>query len=91
MLLNQSNVHCTHSSSAVIEAELVGVPSIVWSAYGAELFDAQIRSGIASQVADGASFLAELHRPRRQDVSNPQWSGTSPVQHALNFILKLQA
>lgn len=46
-LLRHSDVHVTHSSSTVIEAEVFGVPSVIFSAYGAEFFPEQIAAGWA--------------------------------------------
>lgn len=46
-LLRHADLHVTHSSSTVIEAESFGVPSIITSEYGAEFFPDQIASGWA--------------------------------------------
>lgn len=46
-LLRHVDIHVTHSSSTVIEAESFGVPSVLLSEYGAEFFPDQIASGVA--------------------------------------------
>jgi hypothetical protein len=54
-LLRQVDVHLTHSSSTVIEAEKCGVASVITSLYGAEVYPTQIRRGMAMQCDDTAS------------------------------------
>ena len=61
-LLAQAHVHATHSSSTVIEAQTVGLTSVVWSGYGAELAQDQLASGAASVALDGASLVDALAR-----------------------------
>ena len=66
-LLRQMDVHVTHSSSSVLEAAAMGIPSIVTSTYGAELYEAQIRNGMAVHL-DGrtlAEYIHELQPCRR--------------------------
>lgn len=46
-LLRHMDLHVTHSSSTVIEAEYFDIPSVIISAYGAEFFADQIFSGVA--------------------------------------------
>jgi hypothetical protein len=46
-LLPHMDVHVTHSSAAVMEAEGIGVPSVITSEYGEELFTRQLASGMA--------------------------------------------
>jgi hypothetical protein len=55
-LLTRAAVHATHSSSAFVEAAAVGLPSIVWSSYGAELAEDDVRAGSAHAALDGAAF-----------------------------------
>lgn len=59
-LLMNADAHVTHSSSTVIEAGFFGVPSIVWSRYGSDLFQSQIANGSAFSVTNGAELLARL-------------------------------
>lgn len=56
-LLRHADVHLTHSSSTVIEAQLFGVRSVVMSRYGAEIYPRQIADGVARLVEGGASAL----------------------------------
>jgi hypothetical protein len=63
VLLRHADLHATHSSSTVVEAAAMGVRSIVWSEYGAELFADQITSGIAEFAGDAAQFERALARP----------------------------
>jgi hypothetical protein len=58
VVLGQARLHATHSSSAFIEAAAMGLTSIVWSQYGAELADSAIAEGNTCHALDGASFAA---------------------------------
>jgi hypothetical protein len=60
-VLGAANLHVTHSSSTVIEAEQMGVSSLVWSRYGEELFVDEIQRG-AVRVAGSASTLEAVAR-----------------------------
>jgi hypothetical protein len=79
------DVHLTHSSSTVIEAERFGVASLITSEYGAELYPRQILNGIAVQATrlsdqlDSLSHLAGLR-------TNPTIGGLSSID-ALRFLL----
>lgn len=59
ILLLNANWHFTHSSSSVIEAAMVGLPSAVWSLYGAQLFEDEINNGFAYAALNGTA-LTEL-------------------------------
>ncbi len=54
--LGQARAHATHSSSAFIEAAALGIPSVVWSAYGAELAEDAIAEGSTHPALDGPSL-----------------------------------
>ncbi|MBK8892441.1 MAG: hypothetical protein IPN75_19835 [Dechloromonas sp.] len=58
-LLPVVDVHLTHSSSAVIEAEECAIPSVLTSAFGAELFPDQLMRGSAVFEAGAARPLSE--------------------------------
>jgi hypothetical protein len=58
VMLGHARVHATHSSSAFIEAAALGVPSIVWSQYGAELAEDAITEGSTHPALDGPSLAA---------------------------------
>lgn len=73
-LLPQVDVHLTHSSSTVIEAAAFGVPSVITSNYGAELYPEQIRGGMAIVVTgDVREVLRGLlaQAARRQAPDRP--------------------
>jgi hypothetical protein len=59
-LLAQAHVHTTHSSSTVIEAQTLGLASVVWSEYGAELAQEQVTAGVATLALDGRSLVDAL-------------------------------
>lgn len=66
-LLAQAHVHTTHSSSTVIEAQTLGLASVVWSEYGAELAQEQVTAGVATLGLQGRSLVDALScapRPR---------------------------
>lgn len=85
-LLPCCDVHLTHSSSAVIEAVQFGVPSVLTTAYGAELFASMVTAGRA-QVHTGsaahlASALVELAAS-----GNQQSAMAPPADAALDQLL----
>jgi hypothetical protein len=85
-LLAVATAHATHSSSVVVEAGLLGVPSLVWSTYGAELFADAITQGSALAVTDGAAFVAALRRPHSQARHGAAES--DPTVQALRALLE---
>jgi hypothetical protein len=61
-VLQHAQLHLTHSSSSFIEAAALGIASIVWSRYGAELAEAAIASGSAQFADDGPTLQALIER-----------------------------
>lgn len=60
LLLSHAGVHATHSSSTFIEARALGLPTIVWSRYGAELAEDTVAEGSTRVALDGAAFAQAL-------------------------------
>lgn len=58
VVLGHARMHATHSSSAFIEAAALGMPSIVWSAYGAELAEDAVAEGSTHPALDGPALAA---------------------------------
>lgn len=58
LLLKNMDLHVTEFSSTVLEAEMLGVPSILLSKSGKYLFNIQIVSGIAKYCEDLSTFFA---------------------------------
>lgn len=50
VILRHSDIHITNESSTVIEAEALGIPSVILSDYGAELFQTQLQRGRAFRI-----------------------------------------
>lgn len=88
VLLRHSAAHATHSSSTVIEAELLGIPSVVWSDYGEQLFEAHIRRGVATHVSDGDAFVRALTERCETSHRSIDASEPSRLPSALHTILK---
>lgn len=65
--LEQVDVHLTHSSSTVVEAEAFGVPSLLWSAYGRELFSGPIQRGWCQAVLTGDPLVRAVLAGRATD------------------------
>jgi len=59
-VLESVDVNLTHSSTTVLEAAAFGVPSILWSPYGQELFDDIIGTGDAYPAVDEAAIMRLL-------------------------------
>jgi hypothetical protein len=89
VLLRHADIHATHSSSTVVEAAALGVPSIVWSEYGAELFADMIASGSAEVVRDAAQFAAALARVSTR--GSPDEAQPDRRIASLNTLLQLPA
>lgn len=62
LLLRRADLHLTHSSSTVLEAERFGVPSIVWSSYGAGLFQEAARAGHCYTALSSDDLNATVRR-----------------------------
>jgi hypothetical protein len=62
-LLRHTDVHVTHSSSTVTEAAAFGVPSLVLSRYGLELFPEEVSQGWATLAEDAESVVKGLVAP----------------------------
>lgn len=75
-LLAWCDVHITHSSSSVLEAERLGVPSIVVSKLGATLYADAVHRGAACVVEDLRELpqrirtLAERPRPGAEETAD---------------------
>lgn len=75
-LLAHCNMHMTHSSSVTLEAELMSVPSIIWSTYGQQLFEEQVRRQSAFAIKEddaiGSKFTELLSASRdKQFAQSP--------------------
>ena len=81
-VLAVSDVHATHSSSAVIEAEVLDVPSVVWSAYGRDLFEATVAPRLLKVTLTGESLVQALG-PRPANVAR------SPMGEAVESMPQL--
>lgn len=69
-LLENADIHLTHSSSTVIEAANFGVPSVLWSGYGEELFPALVGAGVAL-VGESGPEVIRLVRSARASRRRP--------------------
>lgn len=81
-LLEQCDIHATHSSSTVIEACAFGCPSVLWSPAGAELFASAVRSGEAITGFDTQSFSRAI--ACAADVRRTSKSPTCQLTDALH-------
>lgn len=57
LLLKNVDLHVTEFSSTVLEAEMMGVPSILLSETGVGLFNKQVESGIAKYSSNSENFF----------------------------------
>lgn len=83
-LLRQVDVHVTHCSSVVVEAEAFGVCSVVCSPYGIELFPTQARAGTAVYAASVAELKAAVDRQsgKRRPLESVKSAGNRRLEHA---------
>jgi hypothetical protein len=82
------DVHLTHSSSTVLEAEAFGLPSIIFSEHGAELYPEQVSSGsavvacTALEILNAMESLEGGNRGRR----GPEENSKGVEKQALKFL-----
>jgi hypothetical protein len=88
-LLRHMDLHLTHSSSTVIEAESFGVPSIIISEYGAEFFPSQIASGWARVAYAPGDILAAVERQldAREGLRRTSSPAASSSEAALRMLV----
>ncbi|HAX42556.1 MAG TPA: hypothetical protein DCY80_08380 [Solibacterales bacterium] len=86
--LEQVDIHLTHSSSTVAEAEAFGVPSLLWSDYGKELFSDAIERGWAVVVVDGGELARAIGS---SDAARPLRVGTEAVDRLLRSLEALRS
>lgn len=86
-LLTQASLHATHSSSTFLEAAALGVPTIVWSSYGADFAAQVIAEGNAHHVATGREFQACVEQELSAVTAQSQASHTQRMD-ALRTILE---
>lgn len=60
LLLGEVDMHATHSSSTVLDANFFKIPSIVWSQYGIDLFEEYIGRTNIFGVLNGTEFMSVL-------------------------------
>lgn len=89
-LLARAGAHATHSSSTFIEAAAMGVPSIVWSPYGVELAEDDVRAGSTHAALDGTAFAQRLN-VLAQSPSRPRAAAAKAGSAALRRILETAA
>jgi hypothetical protein len=87
-LLARADLHLTHSSSTVLEAETFGLGSIVWSTMGADLYKFQVASGICRTALDADALVREIHRTSDGKAARPE-SKTPPFEQTLARFLDL--
>lgn len=93
-LLRHMDAHVTHSSYTVVEADAYGVPSVVFSAYGAELFSEQIASGAVTVAENGTALSRAIEQSlARRAAGNAPAHPQADVDpdRAIDEILELKA
>lgn len=71
-VLRHVDVHVTHSSSTVVEAGILGVPSVVFSEYGAEFFPSLMASSRVRAAFSGAGIVSAI-REQAGAAGNLAW------------------
>jgi hypothetical protein len=72
-ILNNTDLHITHSSSTVIEASILRIQSIIVNEYGKELYEKQIKEGVAVVRINPNDILSEIdgilkHNPKKVKI-----------------------
>ena len=88
-ILSESDALLTHSSSVVLEAESLGVPAIVWSPCGLDLFARSVKDGTAHAALDGEHIcvlLKQLQDSGKRNFHNNAFQ-LAPLERALDEVL----
>lgn len=87
-LLSHVDVHVTAFSSSVLEAESLGVSSVVIDPVGAAIFPEQINSGVATFAVDTVDLIEkiEVQAARRIDISNHATNQECFFESAMDMI-----
>ena len=86
-VLSVSDVHLTHSSTAVIEAAQFGVRSVLTSPYGAELFASLLESGTAVVECGGpADLTSRIEQLALGGRGQLEATNASSIGVALDFL-----
>jgi len=90
-ILKHVAVHVTENSSTVIEAAYFGVPSVVTSEYGAELFLVQVSSGWALPAYTDDSIISaiQIQFDKKESLKRLQLGTTQSENEGINILLDL--
>ena len=87
-LLAASDVHATHSSSAVLEAAALHVRSVVWSGYGGELFQESSDPGLLAVATEPESFVRALAPRAGRETAQDSGGSMPELRRALATFLE---
>ncbi|MBI3857802.1 MAG: hypothetical protein HY293_19135 [Planctomycetes bacterium] len=87
-LLSRADLHLTHSSSTVLEAQRFGLGSIVWSELGASLYASQIDAGTCRAALDAESLIREIGKTEGVKTPRPD-AGPRRCGETLDQFLEL--
>lgn len=90
-LLRHMDIHITQFSSVVIEAESFGVPSIITTKYGEEMFPGQIKTGwaVAAYSSEEIINSIRLQLSHRNSLKESKITIGSSVDNGLAFLFSL--
>ncbi len=88
-LLPHANVHLTHSSSVVIEAAQFGVPSVITTKFGEELFAPLYEARVAQTEAGDAAALYRTLRKVTQEQGRSLISSATNLETAFKELLEV--
>lgn len=89
LLLQNMNLHVTEFSSSVLEAEMLGIPSILLSRAGADLFCNQIISGIAKFTVSKEDFFYDAQTLLGSENKTSVNSNKNNFESGIEMIKKL--
>lgn len=90
-VLKHVAVHVTDNSSTVIEAAYFGIPSVVTSEYGVELFPDQVLSGWALPAYTDDSIISaiQMQFDKKESLKRLQFGTTQSENEGINTLLDL--
>jgi|GEM_PF-6029909 len=81
-------LHITHSSSCVLEAEKMGVKSVLLSQFGAQYFAPQVRRGTAIYAQNGDRIIHLLVNHSGRPSYSTEKSETNCMKNALKTLME---
>lgn len=88
-LLTAVDIHITHSSTVVIEAANLKIPSVVFSDYGITLYKQELLDGLAVKAVSADEIVHSILRISSQQKDAVNLNTVSNEKNAIQYLTKL--